>query len=61
MEKRFFELLGAPHVDLQEVKFLIDEGANVNCVNEKGLTPFLHLMRECHTKRNLMDITRKII
>ncbi|XP_046457050.1 death-associated protein kinase 1-like [Daphnia pulex] len=61
MEIKLFKLLGAPYVDLEEVKSLIDEGVDINCANEEGFTPFLHLIKGCNTKTNLKETMQFLI
>jgi ankyrin repeat protein len=58
---KLFKLLEASNVDLEEVKALIDEGVDINCVNEKGSTPFLHLIKGCSTKTNLKETMQFLI
>jgi ankyrin repeat protein len=61
MEIKLFKLMEASNVDLKEVKALIDEGVDINCVNEEGSTPFLHLMEGCSTKTNLKETMQFLI
>ena len=61
MEIKLFKLLEASNVDLKEVKALIDGGVDINCVNEEGSTPFLHLMKRCNTKTNLKETMQFLI
>nr|CAH0106341.1 unnamed protein product [Daphnia galeata] len=45
-EPKLFELLKASEVNLEEVRTLIHDGVDVNCVNSDGCTPLLYLAKK---------------
>ena len=50
-----FELLKASEVNLEEVRTLIHDGVDVNCVNSDGCTPLLYLAKVSKGKKNLKN------
>lgn len=56
-EKRLFDFLTETKSNLDEIKSLIKSGVDINCINQVGLTPLLHLLAtNPNEKENFTEI-----
>ena len=60
-EKKLFDLIDGLHPNAKEIKDLINDGVDINCRNEKGMTPLLRLMEVSNDKINLKEIVLLLI
>ncbi len=61
-ENRLFDLMTETNPSFEEMENLIQEGVDINCMNQVGLTPLLQLLAtNSNEKDNLTDVIRILI
>ena len=61
LEKKLFGLLAGRNISLEAVKSLIEEGVDINCVNQEGMTPLHQLTKDSNEKESVKDIVLLLI
>ncbi|XP_046439835.1 uncharacterized protein LOC124190980 [Daphnia pulex] len=62
-EKMLFNLCTEPNPSLIKIKNLVNQGINVNCLNQHGLTPLLQLLAngEAYHQEDFVEIVRYFV